>query len=70
MLAVALQDEVIIEVPWSWWSGSASGNPMVVTVGGDGFILALHCMKSIAVEKLTPGLLFLAVDGLFIDRDH
>jgi hypothetical protein len=34
-LVITLQDEVIVKVPWSWWSGSVRENPRVVTVGGE-----------------------------------
>jgi hypothetical protein len=31
VLAIALRDEVVIEVPWSWWSGLRCRDPGVAT---------------------------------------
>ena len=78
MVAVVVQDELIFEVPGPWWRSTPLPNPRVAALGvlevfftlaDDLLIGPMIGAKSIAVKAIRPLLVFLAVEGLGVQRD-
>ena len=73
LVAVVVQDELVLEVPGPWWRWTPPSNPGVVALGILEIFFSLHddiliCpmigTKGIAVMALRPLLVVLTGDGL------
>jgi hypothetical protein len=78
-MAVILQDEVVVEVPWGWWSQSRGGNLGVASISclqislglSDGsLVLASFRTKVVAVMTLASCLLIFTFDRCLVCGDH
>ena len=77
LVAVVVEDELVLEVPGPWWRWTPPSNPGVAALGileiffslhDDIFIGPMIGPKGITVKALRPLLVVLAGDGLRVQR--
>ena len=78
LVAVVVQDKLVLEVPGPWWRSMSSSNPGIATLtvveifftlADDLLIGPTIGVKGIAVKAICPLLVILAIEGLRVQRD-